>query len=445
LKDLPVLINGDDILFKADTAQYDRWLQGSSSVGFSLSLGKNFVHPRFMTVNSLPIEHIPMAPPVKLTFVDRKPIWLADPTRTGLPVSPLKWADVEELSDWTFKGSNEFVVHGFMNVGLLLGVAKEVDERRQWKLTPLADWHSGAVIGAMNPLRAHNLFLHYHKDEIRRLTRFGKHTLNIFAHPLLGGLGFKIPEGVDPRYSEPQRHLAARLLNQAQSVYKGALGDHPLAPFTRLTSSVKAPASIGTRGAYRQISTNLEVPIGPLNLGQDLLDLDTSIQATPLSNPFEVTEGSYLTASCRLSNGELARLLKSANHGRSTLLPIDKMSSFPYRVVTYDPEWDEWSKTMNGPGWEIIDSPTEPPPHLENPITQTPPLVSVTEVSHDTTWEDLVIPGARTIAPVSRSRPVSEVKRRLQARRQNDFAQGLVVQASSKERSGRWSRKQKRF
>jgi hypothetical protein len=52
LKDLPVKINGDDILFRADTELYDIWQEEVKKVGFSLSLGKNYIHPSLLTVNS---------------------------------------------------------------------------------------------------------------------------------------------------------------------------------------------------------------------------------------------------------------------------------------------------------------------------------------------------------------------------------------------------------
>jgi hypothetical protein len=223
LRTLAVLINGDDILFRADPAQYLRWLSSSSSVGFTLSLGKNFVHPRFFTVNSLPLEYRPVPAPVTLSRVAGRATWTFDPTRSGSlsVINPVSWADLEELPEWTFHDSHEFLIHGYINVGLLLGVSKAVDERGRHELTSLSTWYDWAVTGAMNTARAHALFLHYHKEELRRQTRFGRHTLNIFAHPLLGGLGFKVPEGVVPRFSEPQRHLAARLLASARQGFVG--------------------------------------------------------------------------------------------------------------------------------------------------------------------------------------------------------------------------------
>lgn len=49
---VPVRINGDDILFRATPAEYERWRDGIGELGLKLSAGKTFVHPRYMSVNS---------------------------------------------------------------------------------------------------------------------------------------------------------------------------------------------------------------------------------------------------------------------------------------------------------------------------------------------------------------------------------------------------------
>jgi len=49
---LPVLINGDDILFRANDAFYQVWQKWIKRAGFELSLGKNYISPEYLTVNS---------------------------------------------------------------------------------------------------------------------------------------------------------------------------------------------------------------------------------------------------------------------------------------------------------------------------------------------------------------------------------------------------------
>ncbi len=50
---LPVRVNGDDILFKANTEFYQNyWKPAVAAIGFSLSPGKNYISSSFLTVNS---------------------------------------------------------------------------------------------------------------------------------------------------------------------------------------------------------------------------------------------------------------------------------------------------------------------------------------------------------------------------------------------------------
>jgi len=52
LDDLPVLVNGDDILFRANPAFYEVWNGWVRDVGFTLSLGKNYLARDVFTINS---------------------------------------------------------------------------------------------------------------------------------------------------------------------------------------------------------------------------------------------------------------------------------------------------------------------------------------------------------------------------------------------------------
>jgi hypothetical protein len=104
---------------------YDRWLQAGKSIGFELSLGKNFVHPRFLTVNSLPIEYV------------ARPI-----------VFPTIWADLDEFVP--SRRVDDLTIHGYMNVGLLIGQSKLATGTTE-RTVPLSGWYAAAVLGAMNP------------------------------------------------------------------------------------------------------------------------------------------------------------------------------------------------------------------------------------------------------------------------------------------------------
>jgi hypothetical protein len=53
LRDLPVRVNGDDILFKCDPALRAEWEKNIADVGFIKSVGKNYVSPNFAVINSV--------------------------------------------------------------------------------------------------------------------------------------------------------------------------------------------------------------------------------------------------------------------------------------------------------------------------------------------------------------------------------------------------------
>jgi hypothetical protein len=220
--------------------------------------------------------------------------------------------------------------------------------------------------------------------------------------------------------------------------------DQPHKPFAYLSATSSGAPSLGTLGARRVVTTDLEVPIGPLALGQVPFDPDTSVRATPLAMGMGDPDGGSLTPSCRLSNRELTRLLKSANHGRATMLSPEAMTSFPFRVVTYDDEWMERWLTLSGPGWEQL-LPQPPTPLIaENPITIEIPVSVAPEVSsrYDTSWEDPPPPSPPPLARQVAIRPHSG-RTRFQQSRSLNASQGLLPDYSPRERSSGWSRKRR--
>lgn len=159
IQDLPVLVNGDDILFRCDDQLYQIWLRKTSEVGFSLSLGKNYVHEDYLTVNS------------QLYFHDKK--------------------------------RDMFIHQGVLNAGLLTGQSK-VTGRTGAKAAPVWDYFNEVVTGAVDPVRAKRRFIHYHRKTIENLTMKGK--FNVFAAFMKGGLGFKPVD--EPRFTAFQRRFA---------------------------------------------------------------------------------------------------------------------------------------------------------------------------------------------------------------------------------------------
>jgi hypothetical protein len=57
--ELPVLVNGDDILFRSNADFYEVWKRWISEVGFTLSLGKNYISRDVFTINSECFIHSP--------------------------------------------------------------------------------------------------------------------------------------------------------------------------------------------------------------------------------------------------------------------------------------------------------------------------------------------------------------------------------------------------
>jgi hypothetical protein len=179
-EDLPVLINGDDILFMADQNLYDIWKEEVQALGLSLSVGKNYYSEEICTINS-------------------------------------------ELFTWSNQDGFRHVP--YFNAGLLTGLTK-VTGRQTARDAPIQDYYNLVMEGATNRARAHRRFLHYHKQEIQRLTDRGK--FNLFSPPTLGGLGFRAwPNGPVPEFTIFQRRLARQLIDRGEGGFEGP--DAPLA------------------------------------------------------------------------------------------------------------------------------------------------------------------------------------------------------------------------
>jgi hypothetical protein len=331
---LPVLVNGDDILFRAHPDQYDRWLKSTSSVGFQLSVGKNFVHQKFFTVNSVPIaflkdedRYVDLLPNVPL------------PGRDKL-YSPVPWylIDPRRLYNFVHFRTDRFEIYGYINVGLLTGQSK-LTGSDSTRSTPLSGWYAKSVVPACNPSFAHKRFIFYHRSEIYRQTKYGSKTLNIFAHPYLGGLGFPVPQGVTPRYSAQQKRLAFFLKEKALKTYNGQASEYPLSPILVLecVREVGPPVIIGHR---RNIVEVAMYPLGtPLAKNLNPFLDDTTIYPRPLSLDYPTMKPGV--PACRLTNPQLDKLMGESTvyfDSDSPALPEEEMSSFPFIPVRVNRE-----------------------------------------------------------------------------------------------------------
>jgi hypothetical protein len=168
---LPVIINGDDILFCCNDSLYSIWQETIRYVGFELSIGKNYIHEKLLTANSRLYEY--------------------DSDKNIVTEIP------------------------FFNVGLLLGQSKVGQDDRNRQLIgeeaeqSLRGVYNCVLEGCNNKLRTHNRFMYYHKEQIPRCRE------NYFASISLGGLGFRLYDEVKPyvTFTPYQRCLASQFLN----------------------------------------------------------------------------------------------------------------------------------------------------------------------------------------------------------------------------------------
>lgn len=192
-EELPVLVNGDDILFKANAAFYEVWKKWVARAGFSLSLGKNYISPHFITVNS---------------------------------------------ESWLHKGGSLFRKLPFLNCGLLLQEAAgpfKVPLRAETAERPLVPKLQWILDNCNNPARAFDRIKHHWRRSIAIHTSDGRY--NLCAPMELGGCGLHVPESVRPavNFTAFQQLLAGR----SHQLYKNLEGtdirDYPRTGLERVS------------------------------------------------------------------------------------------------------------------------------------------------------------------------------------------------------------------
>jgi hypothetical protein len=219
-EELPVLINGDDILFPSNSSHYDIWKDMIKSVGFSLSIGKNYIHKDLFTINSIMFH----------------------------------------------ESNNQVTRYKFFNVGLLTGKAK-VTGRANLQDKPIWDWYAEVIDGATDKVRAHRRFLHYHRSTIDRLTYDG--SQNLFISRWYGGCGFKLDPEVANHvaFTTYQRRRAFFYRSYIERLVKR--GKDPTKHILRLVPnedhSSYACVNLGFHDKLRLIPKTQ-----PLNINQDL-------------------------------------------------------------------------------------------------------------------------------------------------------------------------------
>jgi hypothetical protein len=213
LRQLPVKINGDDILFRANDELYAVWQKNVKLVGFDLSVGKNYIHPHLLTVNS--------------------ELYQMNKLESGV----------------------SFKKYEFFNIGLLTGQSKVTGRESGLRAQPVWDNYNQVLAGAVNPVRAHKRFIHYHKETIKTVTKNG--DFNLFLPFERGGLGF-VNHNVPYHITSFQRRFATVL----ESELREGLREGKIKP-SALGVVSSDPASTGVRLKHNP-TLKLTPRIGPV-------------------------------------------------------------------------------------------------------------------------------------------------------------------------------------
>lgn len=171
---MSVRVNGDDILFKCNEEFYEGfWKPAVAAIGFTLSPGKNYVSPAFLTVNSEGWKPLPNGCFEKVGYLNTGLIY-AGPDGSMRP--PLRSAHAQ--MPWTGKFEE-------------------------------------ALNGALNSKRTMARLLDFYGADVRAHTLGG--SLNLFARVEQGGLGISRPPGIEPGWTYFQQSLAHHLRHKVLS------------------------------------------------------------------------------------------------------------------------------------------------------------------------------------------------------------------------------------
>jgi len=209
---LPVLVNGDDILFKADFSFYETWKKWIARAGFTLSVGKNYISPNFITVNS---------------------------------------------ESWIHRGGSDFRKLPFLNTGLLLQEAEgpaRVPLRKETAERPLIPKLQWILDNANNPARAFDRIKHYWRKSIAIHTENGRY--NLCAPVELGGCGLRVPEQCKPavHFTAFQQLLAGKSLQLWKDLDGETIREAPTTGLERLSTVVKE-ASVNPYNSQERTGT----------------------------------------------------------------------------------------------------------------------------------------------------------------------------------------------
>jgi len=83
-RDVPVRINGDDIVFRSSKDRYEKWMASVEAAGLKLSVGKTLVDARFFTLNSS-LFQAGKSLPVEIPFIRSKALFGKEDSLCSIP------------------------------------------------------------------------------------------------------------------------------------------------------------------------------------------------------------------------------------------------------------------------------------------------------------------------------------------------------------------------
>jgi len=185
---LPCLVNGDDILFRTNPEHYEIWKNYVRDIGFTLSVGKNYIHESVFTINSQ-----------MFTYHDRTLKCQEEQDRLR---------GLHPLVNDCFPRHRSISEVKYCNFGLLSGTSKLGGSRGEVreKALDLCDAYIKSVGGASDKALAMSRFMKRNKEDIQKITMRGRY--NLFLPRELGGLGFPTYDGITFHVTRFQRLLA---------------------------------------------------------------------------------------------------------------------------------------------------------------------------------------------------------------------------------------------
>lgn len=248
IDELPVLINGDDILFRATDDMAAVWHKWIDLAGFTLSKGKNYLAKDFLTVNSVCYsfrsqEYRQSQAKLATTGAKTKRKYVPkvctseddEAPNIEFPIEEEESAEKDNEPDRKSiemaigvgtNLSDSFTKIGYLNTGLLY--QNQTMKAKGWqhgcraelRQKPFADKMNDLLDNSIDKKRTYALAKKHYAIEIDEATQSG--NLSLTAHPSLGGVGVN-PIGLeeDVFYTPFQRKLGGFLKDRLK---KGNFG-----------------------------------------------------------------------------------------------------------------------------------------------------------------------------------------------------------------------------